>query len=278
VEPRAHTIVGRPQGTVSRYVDRYIAYHYDGFPAGVQVGLPSTRPVFVISLDEPVVTARAPDPAQHVGPLQAFVCGPTTSAAELADPGRGSGLAIEMNPVAATALFRVTAVELANNVVDLSALLPKQGRHLTEQLAAATTWPDRFAVIDDVLARCLVDAAGPSPQLTHAWAELTGPDAPPIRDIAADLGWSRRHLTRRFTELVGLTPRQLRRVARIERSAPLLLAGQAHAHVAVAAGFFDQSHMTREWHCLVRKTPSQWLSGDAAAPSVLDVHPPDGVH
>ena len=56
----------------------------------------------------------------------------------------------------------------------------------------------------------------------------------------------------------GLTPRDVRRLARFERARADL--GRAPlAEVAHRCGYADQAHLTREWGALAGCSPTTWL-------------------
>ncbi|MGI9017785.1 MAG: helix-turn-helix domain-containing protein [Euzebya sp.] len=144
---------------------------------------------------------------------------------------------------------------------------------IVDRLVEASDWASRFSIRDEVLAQRLSGKHRSTSDLRHGWQALTQPYPPSVSEVATTLGWSRRHLTRRFTNEVGLTPTQLRRISRIERSAPMLLDGWPIADVANRCGFFDQAHMTNEWRAIVHQTPRAWITAADEGATVLDVRP-----
>jgi len=79
-----------------------------------------------------------------------------------------------------------------------------------------------------------------------------------IESLAAEIGWSRRHFSARFREAVGLPPKALARLIRIEHAAQRVRAGEPLADIAYAGGYADQSHLTRDFRELVGCTPTQF--------------------
>ncbi|MCE3552062.1 helix-turn-helix domain-containing protein [Pseudonocardia sp. RS11V-5] len=69
-------------------------------------------------------------------------------------------------------------------------------------------------------------------------------------EVAAELGWSTRSLTRHCTAVYGYGPAVLRRVLRFRAAAALLHAGLAPAEVAARTGYADQPHLSREVRAL----------------------------
>lgn len=79
-------------------------------------------------------------------------------------------------------------------------------------------------------------------------------------DMALEAGVSIRSLQRIFQDEVGITPRDLLRIARFNEAIQKI--GQddfkAFADVALESGFFDQPHMANEFQKLVATSPSKF--------------------
>jgi AraC-like DNA-binding protein len=102
----------------------------------------------------------------------------------------------------------------------------------------------------------------PEPLVAHAVGLLFAETPPSIDQLARRIGWSRQHLGRAFRAHVGLSPKQLGRVARLQRTLARLQGGTpALAQEAAALGYFDQAHMNREFHALAGLTPVAAAAG-----------------
>ncbi|WP_059011235.1 AraC family transcriptional regulator [Streptomyces specialis] len=66
------------------------------------------------------------------------------------------------------------------------------------------------------------------------------------------------HLVRAFTAVFGIAPHQYVMARRVDRARRLLLDGRPPAEVAAAAGFYDQSHLTRHFKRLLGTTPGHY--------------------
>ncbi len=153
---------------------------------------------------------------------------------------------------------------------------------LRDRVRAAAGWPERFAVLDEILLRRSAAAPaaaaqcpgtlGPdaaSPEVSWAWRQLLREGgALRMSELAAGTGWSGRHLTSRFRAEIGLTPKAAARVIRFDRTRKLLVrsltgnaeAGYRLADLAADCGYFDQAHLAREFRALAGCPPSQWLA------------------
>ncbi|MEV0525603.1 AraC family transcriptional regulator [Streptomyces sp. NPDC050439] len=66
------------------------------------------------------------------------------------------------------------------------------------------------------------------------------------------------HLVRAFSGAYGIAPHQYVMSRRVDRARRLLLAGQPPGEVATAAGFYDQSHLTRHFKRMVGIAPGRY--------------------
>jgi AraC-like DNA-binding protein len=260
-----------PAPALRGLIDHYLGYHFSGFEPGLHRGLPSGEMTFIISLDEPVDAVALPDQTQTPERLTAFAGGLAGAPALIRHDGTQFGVSIGLAPLGTRALFGMPAAALAWTTVPLDMLLGPVANQLEDRLRAATGWSARFGVLDDVLTRALREFRTPAPEVAHAWTCLVeGHGAIGVGDLATEVGWSRRHLTQRFRDEVGLTPKVMARVLRFDRARHMLQRTDAPsiAEVAATCGYFDQAHLTREWNELAGCSPTVWLAGEL--PSVQD--------
>jgi AraC-like DNA-binding protein len=79
-----------------------------------------------------------------------------------------------------------------------------------------------------------------------------------IGEIAIETGVSRYALIRAFKRTFGLCPEDVRRQLRVERARVLLAGSAPLVEIAGAAGFADQSHMTRELRRMLGISPAAY--------------------
>ncbi|MDP9429928.1 MAG: helix-turn-helix transcriptional regulator [Actinomycetota bacterium] len=97
-----------------------------------------------------------------------------------------------------------------------------------------------------------------------------------IEDVAAHVGWSRRHLTERFRLATGLTPKRAARIARFEAARRMLVDPRRPplAEIAARCRYADQPHLAREWRALAGCSVGTWLRKEL--PFVQDSVPAQG--
>ena len=88
-----------------------------------------------------------------------------------------------------------------------------------------------------------------------------------VEALAAQLGVSRQHLALQFRQHVGIGPKLFARICRFRAASAGMqsLAGQPDwAQVALQFGYFDQSHLIRDFQDFAHSSPEAWLAGQRA--------------
>jgi AraC-like DNA-binding protein len=178
------------------------------------------------------------------------------------EPGRTCGIGLGLTPLGAHALLGVPLGELANRLVGLEDLLGRRATLLTERLAEAPDWPARFRLLDEVLLTWLRDGPTLTRPMRGAWHRLTTSNGRiRVTALADELGWTRQHLVTRFRRHLGLTPKTVARLARLNL-ATSMLTNRPLAEVATACGYADQAHLNRDFRLLTGSTPTSSVPAD----------------
>src|SRR5947209_8224576 len=263
----------RPGEPLRRYVAWYTGYRQRGIPPARHRGLPSPYLTMIVTLDEPLSIEAHPDPGQPPGEFGTLLGGLHSAPALIRHDGAQSGIQLALKPPGVRALLGLPAGELAEVDVPAEAVLGAVGAELRERVRNAAGWPERFAVLDEILLRQLLTAKDEAvaPEVLWSWRQLLqAGGAVRVADLAAGTGWSGRHLASRFRAEIGLTPKAAARVVRFDRARRRLAeqagpgagqdGGYQLAGLAADMGYFDQAHLAREFRALAGVAPSQWLA------------------
>jgi AraC-like DNA-binding protein len=165
---------------------------------------------------------------------------------------------VRFAPGVGPALLGVPGHELADLHPSLTALDSRAAGALARDLRAIEDPADAPAALAWAIQKRIRSSFSPDPLVARASALLARPGAR-VQGVAAELALSRRHLERRFRELVGYGPKTLQRILRFQRLLDALGAGDAPglAQIAPALGYADQPHLTRETRALSGFSPAQ---------------------
>ena len=173
--------------------------------------------------------------------------------------GEQAGYQLNLDLLGARRLLGVPMGELANRLVALEDVLGPFATELTERLAGAPDSAARDALAQGLLARRLREDRPAVPEVAHVLARLHAMcGAARVEALAAEVGWSRRHLAARFREDLGLPPKALARLIRVEHAAQRVRVGEPLAEVAYGCGYADQPHFNRDFRQLVGCAPGEF--------------------
>ncbi len=261
-----------PADALRPFVASWTGYRQAGERAAVHRGLPAPFLTVIFTLDDPLVIAAHPDPAQRPGTFETLVGGLHTSPALITYDGRQSGVQLAVTPLGARALLNMPAGELAGIDVHGSEIFGRLAGQVQDRLREARGWPGRFAFLEQWLldrVRQADERAGVSAEVGHAWRRLLRSGGTlPVSELVAETGWSDRHLRTRFRLETGLAPKEAARVIRFHRTRRRLqqraLSGEplGLAELAATAGYFDQAHLNREFRRLAGCAPTTWLADE----------------
>jgi AraC-like DNA-binding protein len=195
--------------------------------------------------------------ATGVGEFGSFLAGLHEIPVDTTHQGTLRCIQLDLSPLGAYRLLGIPMSELANTALGLDALgLPD----LADRLAEQPDWPARFGLLEQVVGRRIQAGPAVDREVSWAWRRMArSHGAVPIGALAAEVGWSRRHLAARFRRQVGLTPKAAAQVFRFRRALGLLDGSRTIGTVAAETGYADHSHLVREFRRLTGSAPSALL-------------------
>jgi AraC-like DNA-binding protein len=172
-------------------------------------------------------------------------------------------LGVRFQPGMGSLFLRVPAPALTDSEVPLAELWGDGGRRLLDELVDSPSLPRRIRTLERCLLRRLDSASaadGPVQAIVGHIVAQRGQGA--VGGLLRACGRSERHVRRRFEAAVGLSPKHLARIVRLEHALRAGLAADpgSWARIAVEAGYYDQAHLIAECRALAGRTPAQHLA------------------
>jgi AraC-like DNA-binding protein len=186
-----------------------------------------------------------------------------------------SMLGVHFKPGGAFPFLHLPVHHLAGTHVDLETLCGADARRLRDDLLEAETPAERMRLLEAALLWRLSRAPERRPEVSFAVARLERA-AGGVRELAAGANLSHRRFIAIFENEVGLTPKLFGRTLRFQRA--LARARRAAApcwtEIALACGYFDQSHLIRDFVAFSGLTPGDYVRRPTAR--VKENHVPIG--
>lgn len=171
-------------------------------------------------------------------------------------------LGVRLRPAGAYSLFGVPLRELTGATVDMHDVIGSEARRLAERLDEVGSAEARVRLLGRWIADRLVGHPSTDPCVAYTVSEIerTGGKAP-IANILERIGASPKRVTRLFEEQVGVKPKLFSRIVRFRGLAAALRAGaDSFSQMALAHGYYDQSHMNADFREFAGMSPSQFLA------------------
>ncbi len=243
--------------------------------------LPVPVPLLQIMLDSDFCLAGAHG---YEETPRAALWGPTSTAARSRTCRPLHVFVAALTVRGAVALGRSAAGCLADSRTPLDALLSAASRRLYARVEDASSFEGRVAATEHWLRETFRDAARADPAIATIEAMLDHRLHGPVSGIAHAAGVSERALHKRCERLIGLSPKRLLRIARLQRvlaavhPSPWLRRASPDQ---VRLEFTDDAHLVHDFKSLTGLTPSAYrhaklASGDRLVHTLIDAEVSSG--
>ena len=226
----------------------------------LQPVLPDGRPELILHLGDPFERVHANGVAER----QAHVlfAGQLTRQLVLRPTGRIAVIGIRFHPDGAANLLAAPQRHLAGLTLPVLDVLPALHSSLSEVRSETDSTERGVDLLMERLAPRLTGIR-PDPRVRHvvdAIAAARGQAS--VDGLARRAGLTRRHLERRFQDVVGISPKRLARITRFQFALSLLdrLEGAERGiRTAIECGYADQAHFIRDFRELAGCPPGEHL-------------------
>jgi AraC-like DNA-binding protein len=196
---------------------------------------------------------------------QSFIYGQLDIFQNVISSGKIKLLIAVLHPYGASALLRIPAFELKNQIIDASTFQFLRSETVLDQMHDHFDVFDKIRMIENSLLSALrqpfttnILAINAVHLIDQYHGSLT------VTDLASTLNVHERQLQRVFEEHVGVTPKRYSGIARIQYFLKLLRNRPTQAtltDVLYDSGFYDPAHLNRELKNLSGLTPGQYIGG-----------------
>jgi AraC-like DNA-binding protein len=239
--------------------------------------LPSGTVELVINLHDDRITI---DRTLHCDRSRAFsgavISGPYSGAFIIDGMQHELMMGVHFKPGGAFAALGIAASELADTHFNLADIWgDTAARGLRERLCGTAAHRARFECLEQALTQLLPSTPRMHPVVPFALERFSTRSLDhSVRDVAREAGLSHRRLLTIFTATVGLSPKVFCRILRFRRLHELAQqTGRIDwAQLALACGFFDQSHLANEFRKLSGVTPTEYQRDLQTSRDVLEGH------
>jgi AraC-like DNA-binding protein len=269
----------RPGPPLDRFVE-LVTYYADFQPDhSMERLLPDGAVELIVDLTEaPKKLHDSDDPSRFRSFRHAWLSGMRHESIVI-EAAPGSSMAVIRFRPGGALPFLGFAVDGVTDVVEpLGVVLGERAMSLRERILEAPTVPLKMAAVEAWLLERSRGRLEANPVVEYLTTRLFAPAGLRITDVVAEVGYSQRHVLGLFQRWVGMAPKQYHRIRRFQqvlhdvtaeaRAADLALALELRgrparepdwADLALAHGYYDQSHLARDFRELARVTPGEYV-------------------
>lgn len=203
---------------------------------------------------------------------RAFVFGQITTPLEIMPSGSTGIIAARFHPDGFNPIAGLPITEMENRAVPLTGLFGDEGKELEAAVLAAENIPARIAVIENFLIKRFNSAESIN-RIAKASVEILmqANGQISVDELAGQVQVNRRQLERKFSEAIGMSPKQLSRILRLQATLKMLQKGEFNSLTALAYqnGYFDQAHFIRDFREFTGMSPSHFFADNLKISQLL---------
>lgn len=188
-------------------------------------------------------------------------------------------MGVRFKPGGAYPFFDFPISELSNFVIDMDVLWGGFIHEVRERLACTPTVQGKFRLLEAILCQRLIEKQQGIDAVRYAVQQLAQTQGRlAIRELSERIGISQKHLNTQFKKMVGVTPKNLAQVIRLQ--AVLHSIDPRHpinwSDIAHRYHYYDQAHFNRAFQAFTGLNPGTYV--DLRTTVFGELAPGDNVH
>ena len=194
---------------------------------------------------------------------RSFIFGQITTYLEIAPTGKSGIVAARFLPDGLTPLLSMPVAHLENKATSLDILFGEKGRALENQILSAVDNEGRIKLIEDfLLARLAQQQTVDTIARNCVEVIFQSQGQVDVGDLSDKMNIHRRNMERKFTSAIGLSPKQLSKVVRLQATLKMLQTQQFTnlTSLAYENGYYDQAHFIKDFKEFTGMSPKSFFA------------------
>jgi AraC-like DNA-binding protein len=203
---------------------------------------------------------------------RSFVFGQITKYIEIAPTGISGIIAARFLPDGISPFLNTPLTSLENKAVPVKDLFREEGVNLEVQVLNANDNEERIKLIETFLLSKLTERRTID-SITKSCVDIIFQSQGKIgsTELADKMNISRRNMERKFTSAIGMSPKQLARVARLQATLKMLEQKDSTTltEIAYENGYFDQAHFIKDFREFTGMSPKSVFADNLKLSSIF---------
>lgn len=201
-----------------------------------------------------------------------FVIGQLTKPLEIKPTGGTGIFSVRFHPNGFAPFATLSIKEMENTAVPLEKLFGPDGKDIGNKIINAQSVKERIALVEAFLLNRLEHSENIDHIVKSAVATIfTGNGHLNIDELSGQMPSNRRQLERKFYLEIGLSPKQLSKMIRLQAAMKMLLNQEITSLTSLAHenDYYDQSHFIKNFRELVGVTPKEFYGNNLKMTSLF---------
>jgi len=203
---------------------------------------------------------------------RSFVFGQITKYIEIAPTGISGIIAARFLPQGISPLLDIPLTSIENKAVPVKDLFGEDGINLEERVLNANDNEKRIKLIDTFLLSKLTEQKTID-AITKSCVDIIFQSQGQIgvAELADKANINRRNMERKFISAIGMSPKQLARVARLQATLKMLEQKNSATltEIAYENGYFDQAHFIKDFREFTGMSPKSFFADNLKLTSLF---------
>lgn len=225
--------------------------------------LPTATVELMINLGAPHRVLNGEDFTQFALHRDSWIAGMQNSFLVTEAVGETEMVGVRFKPGGAYPFFEFPISELSDQVIAMEAIWGRLINEIREQLYALADVHARLRLLEQILCQRLPQDVEGRRTMQGAVALLAQPHGPTsVRALSDTIGISHKHLITQFDRSIGLPPKALQRIFRLNQLLYAIDPTQPihWAALAVEHGYYDQAHLNKEFLAFAGMSPTAYMA------------------
>lgn len=201
-----------------------------------------------------------------------FVIGQLTQPLKIEPTGETGIFSVRFHPEGFLPFATVPIKEMENKAVTLEKLFGKDGQEIEQKLLNTISTSERINLIETFLLSRLADTETID-RIIKSTIEtiLTANGQLSVDELSRQTNINRRQLERKFSSIIGLSPKQLSKTIRLQATLKMLLNKKFTSLTALAyeGEYYDQAHFIKDFREFTGMTPKEFYGNNLKMSSLF---------
>ncbi len=194
---------------------------------------------------------------------RSFIFGQITNYLEISPTGSSGIIAARFMPDGLTPFITVPVSALANKAVSLDEVFGDEGKELENNVMASIDNSRRIKLVEDFLL-CRLSDPGTVDVIAKACVDVIFQSQGQlgVLELSDKLNINRRNMERRFASVIGMSPKQLSKVVRLQATLRMLEHKRSESLTSIAHenGYYDQAHFIKDFKEFTGTSPKSFFA------------------